>query len=420
MSHDFRRWRFAALLVLGLSPVAPCHAADATVSGATEKIGDRALTVSAARLNARGTQVKLELDFDAKPNFRLHYVDTPPRLILDFPRTLFTLPDKAVPPQGLVTSVRYGTMGEGQARLVLALSHPVKVVRLVAEPFQKGVGSHLILEGEKVSTADYRTLLSTQTWDDPAPAFKAGDTPPPDAAPTAGPFLVAVDAGHGGIDTGATGSDGTTLEKDITLAFARALVENLNAEPGIHAFLTRGKDEFLSLSERVQIARDRKASLFISFHADTLNEDGIRGATVYTISDKASDSLAASIAERENLSDEIAGLKFAAEPEEVADILLDLTRRETQAFSVTFAQQVIQSFKGEVELINNPQRSAGFRVLRAPEIPSILLELGFLSNEKDEALLLSDPWRQKIASLLTAAVVAYHKAPSVTATGNGP
>ena len=173
--------------------------------------------------------------------------------------------------------------------------------------------------------------------------------------------MIAVDAGHGGIDTGAIGSETKIEEKSVTLAFATQLVETLNKENGVKAFLTRDKDEFLSLPERVQVARQHSANLFISIHADTLKQRDIRGATVYTISDKASDHLAANLAARENLSDEIAGVTFKSEPAEVADILIDLTRRETQAFSVNLARSVVSSFEGQINLINNPHRHAGFR-----------------------------------------------------------
>ena len=224
---------------------------------------------------------------------------------------------------------------------------------------------------------------------------------------SAGEFVIAVDAGHGGIDTGAIGTETKMEEKTVTLAFAGELVEMLNKETGVKAFLTRDKDEFLSLPERVQIARQHGANLFISIHADTLRQRDIRGATVYTISDKASDHLAANLAERENLSDEIAGIALTSEPAEVADILIDLTRRETQAFSVNLARSVVSSFEGQINLINNPHRYAGFRVLQAPDVPSILLELGFLSNKQDEKLLVDPVWRKKVAGLLAAAVRSY-------------
>jgi N-acetylmuramoyl-L-alanine amidase len=186
--------------------------------------------------------------------------------------------------------------------------------------------------------------------------------------------------------------------------------DKLNALPGIKAFLTRDKDQYLSLSERVTIARQNRASLFISLHADTLKQKDIRGATVYTISDKASDRLAGEVADRENNSDQIAGAETQAQPAAVNDILMDLTRRETQAFSISLAQDVLSSFNGQIAMINNPHRHAGFQVLTAPDVPSILLELGFLSNKEDEKLLLDANWREKVADRLTEAVKQYRVA----------
>lgn len=391
----------------------PARAEDQTTASAP------ALIASSANLSASGSHLSLDMQFDTIPAFTTHYVDQPPRVIVDLPKTVFSLPDHAVKPQGLLKSLRFGTMAEGKARLVLTLNHPARLVTAKAAPQASGKGARLVLEAEKIGQNEFAALIATQKWDDgqPKDAASTPDLLAPANDPAGGPFVIAVDAGHGGIDTGATSADGKILEKDITLAFAESLVKALNTEPGIEAFLTRDKDEFLSLTERVEISRRRKANLFISFHADKLKQGEIRGATVYTISDKASDSLSANLAERENFSDEVAGVVFEDEPEEVADILLDLTRRETQAFSVTFAENVIQSFKGQVELINNPHRSAGFRVLRAPEIPSILLELGFLSNKKDVSLLQEEAQRKKIADLLLQAIRIY-RTPLSTA-GNG-
>lgn len=406
----FRGIFLAGLMALAAIPGFPAHAQVAAATTPSASVAEP-LVVSATRLTTKGSSVQLEMDFDQIPAFTFHYVDAPPRILVDLPATRFAEKDTTLAATGLLKSVRYGTMSEGRARMVLTFTHPVKLVRSQATVNPSGTGARLLLEAERTTADDYHSLMSNQTWETAAAPEAESPVSAPDgpSVPDPGaPLLVAVDAGHGGIDTGATGADGKTLEKDITLAFAQTLAAHLNREPGIRAFLTRDKDEFLTLTQRVEIARERKASLFISFHADTLRQGDIRGATVYTISDKASDKLAASLAERENFSDELAGVKLPAEPEEVTDILLDLTRRETQAFSVTFAQEVIASFKGQIGLINNPHRSAGFRVLRAPDIPSVLLELGFLSNPKDEKLLLDEEWREKIATLLTDAIRRYH------------
>ncbi len=272
-----------------------------------------------------------------------------------------------------------------------------------------GKGYRLVLDVVRVDQARFDALLGEQQWTGSVAATKTGR--PVAVAPTkdGGPFIVAIDAGHGGIDTGALAGETKTEEKHVTLAFAKDLVEALNKGAGIEAFLTREEDVFLSLPQRVQIARNKGANLFISLHADALRQKDIRGATVYTISDKASDHLAASLAARENLSDEIAGVPLQSEPAEVADILIDLTRRETQAFSVNLARSVVSSFEGQINLINNPHRFAGFRVLQAPDVPSILLELGFLSNKEDEKLLLDAEWRKKVSERLAVAVQRYRE-----------
>jgi N-acetylmuramoyl-L-alanine amidase len=211
-------------------------------------------------------------------------------------------------------------------------------------------------------------------------------------------------------------SDGVTPEKQITLAFAKALTDRLNEQAGIKAFLTRDGDTYISLSQRVTIARQNHAALFISLHADTLKQKDIRGSTVYTISDKASDRLAADVADRENASDKMAGSEVKTTPPVVADILMDLTRRETQAFSVSLAQDVLNSFNGQISMINNPHRYAGFQVLTAPDVPSILVELGFLSNKDDEKLLLDDSWRTTLVERLADAVKEYR---TVTVANGG-
>ena len=274
--------------------------------------------------------------------------------------------------RGLFTEIRYGAMGAGSSRLVLTAKKPVAIT--VAEvKRRRGQGFRLVLDAERVTEERFTALLEDQKWTGTVAATKTDRVVDESRGPVS--FVVAIDAGHGGIDTGAIGSETKMEEKTRDARLRRELVETLNKEAGVKAFLTRDKDEFLSLPERVQIARQHGANLFISIHADTLRQRDIRGATVYTISDKASDHLAANLAERENLSDEIAGVTFKSEPAEVADILIDLTRRETQAFSVNLARSVVSSFEGQINLINNPHRHAGFRVLQAPDVPSILLEL---------------------------------------------
>lgn len=364
-----------------------------------------------ARVAGDRARSRIVIDFDRKPDFKLHYLSKPNRIVIDLPSTAFGFNQEDFAPRGLFKDIRYGVMDSDSARIVLTTERPARMVIAEVQQDEKGAGYRLVLDAEMVTDQVFAELVAEQGWGQATPvAATRGDRVASEAAaPSSGKFVIAVDAGHGGIDAGATGATTKAAEKDITLAFAQAFTERLNREEGIEAFLVRDKDEFLSLSERVTIARQRQANMLISVHADTLRQSNIRGATVYTISDKASDRMAEELAARENLSDEVAGVSMPQEPAEVTDILLDLTRRETQAFSIAAANAVVKSFEGQVTLINNPHRYAGFQVLRAHDVPSILLELGFLSNKEDEALLLDPAWRGKIADLLTQAVQRYRQ-----------
>ncbi|WP_425468645.1 N-acetylmuramoyl-L-alanine amidase [Rhizobium straminoryzae] len=384
----------------------------------SETAGPKPLLAFAARIAGDDARTRIVIDFDASPEFSVHYVAAPERVVIDLPATAFGFPAKDLAPRGLFKDIRYGTMAQGSARIVLSAIRPVKLVLAeVRKNETEGQGYRLVLDAEMTTAKEFTDLVAKQKWGQPLASTATLDLGKSAQNPAhPGVFTIAVDAGHGGIDTGATGAATKTPEKEITLAFAKALTERLNRQAGVKAFLTREDDTFLSLSERVTLARQGAANLFISLHADTLAQKNIRGATVYTLSDKASDRMAAALAARENLSDELAGFSIQSGPPEVADILLDLARRESQAFSISLADRVVKAFQGKIELINNPHRQAGFQVLRAPDIPSILVELGFLSNPQDEKQLLDPQWRDKVADALADAV-AHYRAETVVGGG---
>jgi N-acetylmuramoyl-L-alanine amidase len=397
----------AIVAALSIAVVTPAFAVSASAAP---------LLVFSARIAGDDARTRLIIDFDRKPEFKVHYVANPYRVLIDLPETDFGIKAEDLEARGIFSEIRYGTMAAGRSRIVLTASRPVGVVLAEVQEEQGAASYRLVIDAAIVTDQVFQGQMEKQSWQEASAPVNAGQVPvmlPGSRAD--GPFVIAVDAGHGGIDNGARGGVTKTEEKHVTLAFAQQLAEALNKLPGTRAFLTRQKDEFLSLSQRVQLARSEGANLLISIHADTLKQKDTRGATVYTISDKASDSLAASLAERENLSDQIAGISFVDEPAEVADILLDLTRRETQAFSINLAQSVVNTFKNEVMLINNPHRHAGFRVLTAPDVPSILLELGFMSNKDDEQLLIDPAWQKKVAGLVAKAVEQYRS----TVVANG-
>jgi N-acetylmuramoyl-L-alanine amidase len=199
------------------------------------------------------------------------------------------------------------------------------------------------------------------------------------------------------------------LEKTVTLAFAEAFRKALEELDDVRVSQTRTDDSFLSLSARVRKAREEDADLLVSLHADSIRIKSLRGATVYTLSDRASDAIAQAVAEKENAAEEIVGVKLDKAPEDVASILVDLARNETRVFSNGLARQVIDSFEGQVRLINNPLRHAGFQVLQAPDVPSVLIELGYLSNREDEKMLTDADWQEKTAELLAQSVVKYRQ-----------
>ena len=295
-------------------------------------------------------------------------------------------------------------MGPGRSRIVLQTKSPARVDLKQVVQGDGANDARLVLDITTVSQDEFSRLLKSENW--AAEADQAPDRPV--ASPKAGrahAFTVVVDPGHGGIDSGAVGITGT-LEKDVTLAFGKQLAADLRAED-VHVVMTRTDDEFVSLADRVKIGRENRADLFISVHANTISVKGIRGATVYTLSDKASDRLSQAVADDENRADAVAGVTDAQEPKGVADILMDLTRRETQVFSIGLANKIVSSFEGNIRLINNPHRYAGFRVLEAPDVPSVLIELGYLSNPADEKLLKDAGWRADVAKLLTKSILRY-------------
>jgi N-acetylmuramoyl-L-alanine amidase len=220
--------------------------------------------------------------------------------------------------------------------------------------------------------------------------------------------LIVIDPGHGGIDNGAKAASGE-LEKDVVLNFAQTLKARLEATRKYQVAMTRSDDTFIALAERVKFARGHGAALLISIHADAIpkSEGQAEGATVYTLSENASDAEAARLAEAENKADVIAGVDLTAEPGDVANILVDLAQRETKTYSAQFAKQLVGELKATARLHKNPLKAAGFKVLTAPDVPSVLVELGYMSTKNDLKQLTSAEWQAKTATALAQAVDTY-------------
>ncbi len=207
--------------------------------------------------------------------------------------------------------------------------------------------------------------------------------------------MVVIDPGHGGIDNGTQASG--TKEKELVLGFGLALRDRIEKSGKYRVVMTRTDDTFIPLADRVKVARNQSAALFVSIHADALprREGDAQGATIYTLSDKASDAEAERLAEAENKADAIGGVNLTEEPTEVADILIDLAQRETRTFSNRFARLLMGEMKTTVRMHKHPLKSAGFKVLKAPDVPSVLIELGYVSNKGDLEHLVSENWRTR-------------------------
>jgi N-acetylmuramoyl-L-alanine amidase len=365
------------------------------------------LTATSGVITGGAAGAKAVFTFDRKPDLTRLIISNPHRLVIDLPETAFSF--AAAPPaaQGVISDFRFGLIQPGKSRIVLTMAGPFSLGAF--ELRESGTDGQWLLEVSVSASTDkaFEALLDVEAETTGATsATSKGDRIGKAAPDPLRPFTVVVDAGHGGIDSGARGASGVN-EKDVTLSFAKELQALFSADPAVRVVLTRDQDIFLPLSERVRFARQQGADIFISVHADTISSHGLRGATVYTISEKASDEVARSVANNENLSDAIAGLSVESDSSEVNDILIDLMRRETQSFSVSLAKTVLAEFEGSIRLINNPHRSAGFMVLRAPDVPSVLLELGYLSNAQDERLLTDAKWRAQVAKLVVSAVGSF-------------
>lgn len=360
-----------------------------------------------AHVESRPDGARLVFELTGRAPATAHPVANPPRIIVDLPEVVFRMDAKAgqAPTDRLIKSYRYGLFAPGRSRVVIDLASPAKIVKAESEAAEGG--ARLVIELAPTDAGRFAAAAAEfARFAPPAPEQPAQAAAPPTSEDKP---LVVLDPGHGGVDMGATGRHGE-LEKNIVFDFARALQSKIEAGGRLRVILTRNQDVFLPLAERVRIARDNSASLFLSLHADTLAEPHVEGATVYTVSAKASDAEAARIAEKENLADQAGGLESKQEAEEVGDILFELTRRETRAYSRRFSQSLIAFWKEAGNLNKNPRRSAGFVVLKAYDVPSVLLELGYLSSEKDLARLTSSEWRERAAQKTSEAIEAFFSA----------
>ena len=346
----------------------------------------------------------------------------PDRVVIDLPEVNFQInppaarhsTGRSVKPS-LIQTYRFGALGAGRSRIVIDLTGPARIIRADSQKIGQGDPSRLVIELKPTDRASFAAAAQAGART-PAPKLQPA-TPELPAKPAASESrpLIVLDPGHGGIDAGA--SSGTSaIEKSIVFDFARSLAQRLEAGGHYRVILTRNSDVFVSLADRVQVARDAHAALFVSIHADTLaGATEVQGATIYTLAEKATDAEAGRIADKENQSDSVAGVVSGDDTGDVNDILFELTRRETRAYSHLFARTLVGVWQGEGRLNKNPQRAAGFKVLRAPDVPSVLVELGYLSSQRDVADLSSQAWREKTAETITRSINGFFASRSADA-----
>lgn len=390
----------AGLFLLFMAMVQPLASAQATV-------------ITAIRTGENAATTRVVLDLSAKPEWNLFLLEDPFRIVVDLADTGWALEGRPDPPRGLVRDLRFGQFRANTGRLVMDADQPVVAHRVFALPPQAGQQWRLVIDLRAADDAAFAAARKESAAAKPkeevqqAAFWPSGVPPLPPRRPGAARVVV-IDPGHGGVDPGATGAGGTQ-EKEIVLRVGLALREALRARGGYRVIMTRDGDRFVRLSDRVRIARRANADLFISLHADAAAGRTARGAGVYTLSEKSSDREAAALARRENRSDIIAGVDLSDEADDVTSILIDLAQRETMNQSATLAQTVIVELGERVTMRTNPHRFAGFRVLKAPDVPSVLVEIGFLTNRQEEAQLNSARTRRQIAEGLAAAIDAYFR-----------
>lgn len=360
--------------------------------------------VSAVRLGAHPDKTRFVMEIDTAPAYRIFTLPDPYRVVIDLPQVDWRVPEEAMGDKatGVVEALRFGLFAPGTSRVVLDAAAPVRVSEAFVLPPRGDYPHRLVVDLKRISAGAFRqsgdrTITSRKKLPTPEPRTRqtapAGDTRP----------TVVIDAGHGGVDPGAIGVSGTH-EKDIVLAYARHLKEVLSASGRYRVVLTRDKDIFLRLRDRVRLAQEAEGDLFISLHANTHPSDRIRGASVYTLSETASDAEAAALAKKENKADLIAGMDLNGQTEVVSQILIDLAQRETMNASKHFANILVGRLSGQVKLLNNTHRYAGFAVLKSPNVPSVLFEVGYMSNRTEARRLRSRDHRRRVSLAIRQAV----------------
>lgn len=400
--------RFWLAAVLGLVLALGADSAQA--------LPDRGVEATAVRLFNDGKATTFELTISKGLTAQVYTLADPYRVVLDLPDLTFSLdPATSQKGRGIISAFRYGLFAEHKARVVLDTAGPVRIdsARMTRIPGSKALKLAIVLvpmDAAAFGAGTGATLAAA------SPSDFVSDVAPPENADrkhksNAKPVIV-IDPGHGGIDPGALGAN-NVAEKSIVLAVALRLKAALTKTRRYEVKMTRTDDVFVSLDRRLKFSADNDADLFISLHADSIEEksmaDAIRGATIYTLSDKASDEQARIMADKENASDLIAGVGSVDQGrgEEVKNILIDLLKRETSNFSADFSHVLVKKLGQAITMSRIPQKSAAFKVLKQTHAPSVLVELGYMSNSTEEQEMMTGAWQSKVADAIAAAVQSY-------------
>jgi N-acetylmuramoyl-L-alanine amidase len=399
---------FLLPLLVCLSLLSAGSAAQETAAAAAAMAG--LPNVMGVRVTATPDRARLVIDLADKTEFSLVSLSGPDRLAIDVRAATFTVPEPVVDvtEAGVISRYEVQQAGPDRVRTILTVSAPAQVQQAyVLAPFEDQP-ARLIVDIIAATPAEFAANVSRDAVASATPAPVADSSTPAGGSelPIATRPLVVIDPGHGGIDSGAE-APGGIKEKDIVLAFALKLQQLLVEAGRFDVALTREDDTYLRLEERVALARANKADIFISIHADSFQQPEIRGASVYTRDENATDVLDKVLADKENRTDVIAGFAMPQMAPEVVDILLDLMRREMRHQSYSLAQSIVHQLEASVELRRFPVRQADFFVLQAPDVPSVLVELGFLSNTDDMANLLQGEWQGRTAEALARGISSY-------------
>jgi N-acetylmuramoyl-L-alanine amidase len=388
--------------------VAAVYAAFLGVSLASGPAAAAAPEVKDLRIGIRDNSTRFVIDLNQKVEPRIFGLPDPFRIVIDLPEVDFTLPSSRLSASGgLVERLRYGLFRPGTSRLVLDLRNSAKVAKSFTLPPDGAKPWRLVID---LAPTDRAGFIAAMRPTPPVASGQAVSVPPLRTKPVKRAIpVVVLDAGHGGVDPGAVGASGV-FEKDIVLAYAREIKRQLEAGGRIKVVLSRDRDIFLPLRERVQTARRAEASLFLSLHVNSHESRSISGFSAYTLSEKASDAEAHALAAKENKADVIGGLNLGTYSDDVQNILIDFAQAKTNELSVRFARDImVKEVSQSARLVKRPWRSAGFAVLKAPDVPSVLIELGYVTNRQEERKLQDANYRRALSASIARSVVRYLK-----------